>query len=62
MAEKLLGESGLAELWDLIGNKVKNDAKNLVVEKITTSGTWTAPADLVGKVKAYVFGAGGGGG
>lgn len=35
----------------------------ICVEKITTSKTWTAPADLVGDtVRAYVFGGGGGGG
>ena len=32
------------------------------VEKITTSKTWTAPSDIVGTVRAYVFGGGGGGG
>ena len=33
-----------------------------VIELITKTKNWTAPNDIVGKVKAYVFGAGGGGG
>ena len=57
-----LDENGLTEVWKLIkAADAKINVNNLVIEKIFTSRTWTAPKAADQRFKIFCVGGGGGG-